>query len=190
MHTLRYFFRYSFAVSVLHALHAVYDVDAGRQVVPLLGQLYAVKVVDALLAGGHVDCNGADAVVVRLNHHLVGDNLVVEQHGVRLCIELSTVGLGDGAAVKNEVFKVADRTLAASYLNVCVANSEHITRFLKYLSGDSPFSFRIQLDTFNSERRGQKYSTITTTLQSESTRTTNGGCFGYRNCLSSSIYRR
>lgn len=41
------FFRYSFAVSVLHALHAVYDVDAGRQVVPLLGQLYAVKVVDA-----------------------------------------------------------------------------------------------------------------------------------------------
>mgnify|MGYP004539633527 CR=1 len=46
------FFRYSFAVSVLHALHAVYDVDAGRQVVPLLGQLYAVKVVDALLAGG------------------------------------------------------------------------------------------------------------------------------------------
>ena len=43
------FFSYSFAVSVLHALHAVYDVDAGRQVVPLLGQLYAVKVVDALL---------------------------------------------------------------------------------------------------------------------------------------------
>ena len=60
------FFSYSFAVSVFHALHAVYDVDAGRQVVPLLGQLYAVKVVDALPAGGHVGCNGADAVVVMM----------------------------------------------------------------------------------------------------------------------------
>lgn len=29
---------YSFALSVLHALHAVYDVDVGRQVVPLHGQ--------------------------------------------------------------------------------------------------------------------------------------------------------
>ena len=35
-----------------HALHAVNDVGAGGQVVPLLGQLYAVKVVGALFAGG------------------------------------------------------------------------------------------------------------------------------------------
>ncbi len=108
MHTLRYFFRYSFAVSVLHTLHAVYDVDAGRQVVPLLGQLYAVKVVDALLAGGHVDCNGADAVVVRLNHHLIGDRLAVESNGVHIYIEGCASGLGDGAAVKHEVLEVAD----------------------------------------------------------------------------------
>ena len=64
------FFHYSFAVSVLHALHAVYDVDAGWQVVLLRGQLYAVKVVDPLLAGGHVSCKGADAVGDRLNHDL------------------------------------------------------------------------------------------------------------------------
>lgn len=102
------FFSYSFAVSVLHALHAVYDVDAGRQVVPLLGQLYAVKVVDALLVGGHVDCNGADAVVVWLNHYLVGDHLAVESNGVHICIEGCASGLGDGAAVKHEVLEVAD----------------------------------------------------------------------------------
>ena len=99
---------YSFALSVLHALHAVYDVDAGRQVVPLLGQLYAVKVVDALLAGGHVGCNGADAVVVWLNHHLIGNRLAVESNGVHICIEGCASGLGDGAVVKHEVLDIDD----------------------------------------------------------------------------------
>ena len=98
-----FFFSYSFAVSVFHALHAVYDVDAGRQVVPLLGQLYAVKVVDALLAGGHVGCNGADAVVVRLNHHLGLKHLAIQNYRLLVGVELRTDGLCDGAVVEDEV---------------------------------------------------------------------------------------
>ena len=87
----------------------------------MLGLLHARHAIDTLLVRRNVGCDVADAVGVRLNHHLVGDFLAVEQHGVIMCIELSTSRLGDGAAVKNEVLKVADRTQAASCLNVCVA---------------------------------------------------------------------
>ena len=109
------FFSYSFAVSVFHALHAVYDVDAGRQVVPLLGQLYAVKVVDALLAGGHVGCNGADAVVVRLNHHLGLKHLAIQNYRLLVGVELRTDGLCDGAVVEDEVADECDRSAAAAF---------------------------------------------------------------------------
>ena len=93
----------SLAVSVLHALHAVNDVDAGGQVVPLLGKLYAVKVVDALLAGGHVGCHGADAVGDRLDHNLRLKQLAIQDYRLLVGIELRTDGLCDGAVVEDEV---------------------------------------------------------------------------------------
>ena len=105
----------------LHSLHAVHDVDAGRELVPLLGLLHARHAIDTLCVGRNVGCDVADAVSDWLNHYLVGDHLAIECHGVHICIEGSASGLGDGAAVKNEVMKVADRTIAASSLNVCVA---------------------------------------------------------------------
>ena len=86
-----------------HALHAVNDVDAGGQVVPLLGQLYAVKVVDALLAGGHVGCHCADAVGDRLDHNLRLKQLAIQDYRLLVGGELRTDGLCDGAVGEDEV---------------------------------------------------------------------------------------
>lgn len=97
------FVSYSLAASVLHALNAVNDVDAGGQVVPLLGQLYAVKVVDALLAGGHVGCHGADAVGDRLDHNLRLKQLAIQDYRLLVGVELRTDGLCDGAVLKDEL---------------------------------------------------------------------------------------
>ena len=90
-----------------HALHAVNDVDAGGQVVPLLGQLYAVKVVDALLAGGHVCCHGADAVGDRLDHNLQLKQLAIQDYRLLIGVELRADGLCDGAVVEDEVADVS-----------------------------------------------------------------------------------
>ena len=97
------FVRDSLAASVLHTLYAVNDVDAGGQVVPLLGQLYAVKVVDALFAGGHVGCHGADAVGDRLDHNLRLKQLAIQDYRLLVGVELRTDGLCDGAVLKDEL---------------------------------------------------------------------------------------
>ena len=46
----------------LHSLHAVHDVDAGREFVPLLGLLHARHAIDTLCVGRNVGCDVADAV--------------------------------------------------------------------------------------------------------------------------------
>ena len=95
---------------LLYHLHAVHDIDAGRELVPLLGLLHARHAIDTLCVGRNVGCDVADAVGDWLNYHLVSDHLAVQYHSIILCIELSTVGLYDRAVVKHEVGDVADRT--------------------------------------------------------------------------------
>lgn len=57
----------------LHSLHAVHDIDAGREFVPLLGLLHTRHAIDTLCVGRNVGCDVADAVSDWLNHHFVGD---------------------------------------------------------------------------------------------------------------------
>ena len=77
--------------------------------------------------GCHILAGNQNAIVFWLNHHLGGDHLAVERHGMHICVEGSVSGLGDGAPVKNDVLEVAERTVAASSLNVCIAQGEHFT---------------------------------------------------------------
>ena len=46
----------------LHSLHAIHDIDAGREFVPLLGLLHARHAIDTLCVGRNVGCDVADAV--------------------------------------------------------------------------------------------------------------------------------
>ena len=54
----------------LHSLHAVHDIDAGREFVPLLGLLHARHTIDTLCVSRNVGCDVADAVSDWLNHYL------------------------------------------------------------------------------------------------------------------------
>ena len=54
----------------LYSLHAVHDIDAGREFVPLLGLLHARHTIDTLCVSRNVGCDVADAVSDWLNHYL------------------------------------------------------------------------------------------------------------------------
>ena len=83
------------------------------------------EVIAVIPSHGHT--GNLDAILVRLNHHNVGDLLSVLRHSMQAGWESSASGLGDGASVKNDVLEVADRTVAASSLNVSVAHDELLT---------------------------------------------------------------
>ena len=80
-----------------------------------------------MLVGGHVGCNGADAVVVRLNHHLGLKHLAIQDYCLLVGVKLRTDGLCDGAVVEDEVADECDRSAAAAFcLYVRVAHGEHL----------------------------------------------------------------
>ena len=106
---------------LLYHLHAVHDINSGRQVLPLAFHLQTLHGVDSLAAERGIARSTFDAVGAgRLDNHLAFHNLSVQRHSLQGLVVCSARRLYNLTAVEQKFADIGYASGLAVYLYISV----------------------------------------------------------------------